>query len=216
MSRLSSIVGFVISTSWVGISRLVFIILGGFLMNLAFLFFLPDVCPGEASRCGWSYLLGALFLLGFPILYFFLGQKYAIQKVIHHAYVKNKANFYEYFTKKMTHYIQKKKDDPNEPDSWLDLATNFLDKLDDVPWLLRIVIRFIKARIPFTEVMTKISKDVDLENKSVSQAAVEIAQEADEYIEDDLLEPGSMLLWGAFLLNVGLFVALYLGLPYLF
>lgn len=206
MASVRSFLGFVIGTTWVGISRFIFFVTFGVIVNLVLIYFLPDMCDAvrgneesfwkylvsTASGCTFSFVMIALFAIGFPMLYIVLGYKYAFKRILQHAYVKNKDVFYEYFTERLTSFIAKKQAKDNTTNSVITLAGRFLQKLNNMPFVLRWVVSFLKDKIPFGSIIEKVALETDLSANSkatVSDTAKKIALEADTYVKDDLLAP---------------------------
>lgn len=222
MASIRSFLSFVIGTTWVGISRFIFFVSCGIIVNLIIIYFLPDMCATEGeevkgfmkkltSGCPIYYVMMAIFAIGFPILYIALGSKYAFKRILQHAYVKNKDVFYEYFTDRLTSFITKQKEKNQTTSSILDLVTLFLKKLNNMPIVLKWVVRFLKDKIPFGPIIEKVALESDLSAKSdasVSNTAKKIAASADTYVKDDLLAPDltlPMILLG---INVAVLVIL--------
>lgn len=215
MSQVAHIVKFAAKTTFVAISRVVLIIVLGIVLNLTLLFLLPDMCNltrGEAGLmdyigqiaqgCSGTLIFGLLFILFFPILYYFIAQKYGVQKALQYAYVQNKNFFYEYFASKVTGIIANKKLPQN---TWVSATARLLDKMDNVPFIFRWILGFLKDKIPFASIIEKIVAKTDLSNLPPKEAAVKIATEADQYVEDELLQPDPTLFIILIILNLGVF-----------
>ncbi|MGB0931804.1 MAG: hypothetical protein ACPGVB_13565, partial [Chitinophagales bacterium] len=196
----------------------VFFVFFGVFMNWVLFLFLPDLCnisreglslfpylTKVASDCTLGFIVGLLFLVGFPAGFVFLGYKYSLQNAIQYSYVKNKDTFYKYFSTKMLSFVEKKQ---SGNAGVMQLAGNFLEKLDNVPWAMRAVINFFKDKIPFVELLEKISVNTEISADNSEEVANRLAQDADTYIKDELLKPDTTLIWGLVLINVGLFVLL--------
>lgn len=212
---LKSLVRFGAGIAWQLISRVILFVFFGVLINWVFFFLLPDMCSIEGEGLGWmtymrevasqctiSFIVGFLFLIAFPIAFVFLGYKYSIQNAIHYSYVKNKDTFYHYLSNRMLSFVETKQSGDSNA---LQLAGNFLEKLDNVPWVMRTVIGFFKDKIPFVEVLEKMSAKVDITPENSEAVALQLAQDADEYIEDELLKPDLTLVWVLLGISVVLF-----------
>jgi len=210
-----SLVRFGAGIAWQVVSRIIFFTFIGVLINWVLFFMLPDMCNLSsedlawgtylqelASQCTVGFIVGLLFLIGFPAAYIFLGYKYSFQNAIHYAYVKNKSTFYDYISDKMLSFVADKQSGST---SALQLAGNFLEKLDNVPWVMRVVINFLKDKIPFVEVLEKMNVDMDITPENSTEVANRLAQDADEYIEDELLKPDMTLVWLLMGINAAIF-----------
>lgn len=222
MGKFTSLVKFVFKTTFKAFSRVALMVIFGIVLNLILLFFLPDMCSLDkgdaslmeyvgnvASGCTPALIFGLLFAIGFPFAYFFLAQKFGVQSAIHYAYVENKPYFYQYFTDKMMSHVAKKQ--ANSSAGLMEITGKFLTKLNDVPFIFRIIINFLKDKIPFLEVIEKISNQIDISpNANVQEVAQKLATEADVYVQDELLRPSLWLFWIVLAVNLGVFGLVHL------
>ena len=214
---LKSLIRFGAGITWRVVSRILFFIFMGIVINWVLFFFLPDMCDLEQSQqggmmsyvkelisdCFFSFAVGVLFLIGFPLGYVFLGYKQGLQGGIYYAYVQNKATFYKYISDRMLSFVENKQAGNK---SVVQIAGNFLEKLDNVPFVMRWIIGFLKDKIPFVEVLEKMSADIEITPENSEEVAFRLAKDADTYIEDELLKPDLALVWLLIGINVGLFV----------
>ncbi len=214
---LKSLIRFGVGITWQVVSRILFFTFLGVVFNWVLFFFLPDMCDLQQSQqggmmayveelisdCFFSFAIGLVFLLGFPIAYIFLSYKQSLQGGIYYAYVKNKATFYKYISDRMLAFVENKQTGNK---SVVQLAGNFLEKLDNVPFVMRWIIRFLKDKIPFVEVLEKMSADIEITPDNSEEVAFRLAKDADTYIEDELLKPDLTLVWLLIGINVGVFV----------
>ncbi len=80
-----------------------------------------------------------------------------------------------------------------------------MEKLENVPWVMRTVIVYFKDKIPFADVLEKMSAKMDITPENSEAVALQLAQDADGYIEDELLKPNLTLVWMLMGLSVVLF-----------
>lgn len=214
---LKSLIRFGAGITWRVVSRILFFIFMGIVLNWVLFFFLPDMCDLQQSQgsgwtsymqelisdCFFSFALGVLFIVGFPLAYIFLGYKQGLQGGIYYAYVKNKATFYKYISDRMLSFVENKQTGNT---SVVQIAGNFLEKLDNMPFVMRWIVRFLKDKIPFVEVLEKMSADIDITPENSEEVAFRLAKDADTYIEDELLKPDLVLVWLLIGINIGLFV----------
>ncbi|MEZ4888900.1 MAG: hypothetical protein R3E32_29510 [Chitinophagales bacterium] len=213
---LTSIIRFGVGITWKVVSRIIFFTFLGVVINWVLFFMLPDMCDLQQSQqggmiayfqelishCFLAFAIGVSFLVLFPIAYIFLSYKQSLQSAIYYVYVKNKETFYKYISDRMLSFVEKKKTGDK---SVVQLAGNFLEKLDNVPFVMRWIIGFLKDKIPFVEVLEKMNVDVEITPENSEAVAMRLAHDADQYIEDELLKPDLTLVWLLIGINIGVF-----------
>ncbi|OWY18901.1 hypothetical protein C7N43_26400 [Sphingobacteriales bacterium UPWRP_1] len=211
MPAIANLLKFAAKTSWLAITRLLFFGAGGFLLNLALFLLLPNLCVNTGtSICAWRIAAAALLLLAFPVLYLLVGYKYTIQKVIHFAYVENKDFFYRYTVNKLADFLDRNKTTGNMVTGGAKLIVRFFDKLDNMPFAIRAVLRFISSLVPLADIVERATKEETITPDNEGKLAARIAEETDKFIGTQLLEPGltlPALVLGA---NLAVFAALHL------
>lgn len=194
--KTASLLAFAGATTWKFVSRLIAFIIFGIVLNIILFVLLPKSCPlaadatlGEKlSQCTLSVLLGVLFLVGFPILYAILGYKSAIQNALYHVYVQNKDLFFNYlsekFFAKLSNQTLEKIDNINT------VSQRFFDKLDNLPFVFRNVVRILQKIVPFADIVSESVKDTslpDLDNRQ--KLAANLSRRTDAIVGETFLEP---------------------------
>lgn len=216
MSKIGSLLGFALGTTRRFVGRIALFVIGSVVLNIVLFILLPTRCPLSSgvgfaqifAECSMSVLIGALFLVGFPIIYALLGYKNAIQNTLHYAYTQNKDVFFEYITDKFLGKINMGSKAAAGIVNVADFSKRFFDKLDNLPFVFRAIVGVLKKIIPFAEIVTKVAQQNDLETGNRQLIAGNIAREADTYLKTDLLQPDWTLPGVLFVINMGVFALL--------
>ncbi len=197
MSVVSSVLKFAARLSWIFVGSLAGFILLGLLLNIVLFCFLPDRCASDGglgsviSDCADAVLIGAIFLPIFPIIYAVFGYRFALQRSLHFGYVQNREFLFRYLIDRFVGFAQK-----HAGGSIADatgLASRFLERLDKLPFVLRIVLQAVKKIVPMADLLDRISPEQLGEGYDRDKAAAHLANEADRYLQNDLLQPDTTL-----------------------
>ncbi len=215
MSIIGSVLRFAAKGTWLAVSRVLFFAIAGLVLNIVLFWYLPDMCDltrgdlslgqymgGIATNCTAAFVVGILLIPVFPALYAFLGYKYAIQKTIHYAYVENKDTFYEYTVNRLVDFIDNNQSASKGVLGAVGLADRFFDKLDNMPFVLKNVMKVIKKVVPFVEIENKINEEEKITDDNQTQVAARLAAEADTYVQDELLKPDLTLMLVVLFINL--------------
>lgn len=207
MSVVKNTLKFAAGASWTFTRSLVGFTLFGLILNVLFFFLLPDRCDLAGADLGYlvSNCLGALlimllFLPLFPIVYGLLGYKYAIQKTLQFGYVKNRRFFYEYLMQRFMVFVQKYSG--GNLASVASLADRFFDRLEGLPFALQIIVRTVKKFVPIADIVARVSEQSNIDEQNKEAVALKIADEADRYLKDELLQPDMTLHYILLVINV--------------
>jgi len=208
MASIGSVLRFAASLTWIAFSRISLFVLFGFILNIILFWYLPDMCDLTGAASGWwaymtelatnctfAFVISLLFMPLLPIAYGFLGYKYAIQKGVHYAYVQNKDTFYRYTTNKLVNFIDKNAAMSKGMVGAVGLAGKFMHKMDGMPFFFRKVMQVLSKVVPFVDIVDRINNDLELSASNESAIASRLANEADTYIQDELLQPDLTLFW---------------------
>ncbi len=226
MSYISSLIKFAAGVTWIAVSRVLFFFIFGLLLNVVLWWNLPDLCNtsdpdvhmvAKTTACSFSFVISVLFLLVFPVLYLVLGYRHSIWSTARHVYSDQKEKLFRYTTNRFVRFKEKSetetngKEDEAENGHLLQLATNFFDKLDGMPFVFRGVMSLLKRFVPFADIVDKISQEVDLSNESNEKDfASRLSAAADDYVKEDILNPGWIWPLVLLLINAGLFLGITL------
>ena len=210
MSVVTSVLKFVARIGWVFASSILGFALFGLLLNIVFFLFLPDRCAVQGSvgavlaDCTDAVLIGVLFLPLFPILYGILGYKFAIQRSLHFGYVQNRDFLFRYIIDRFAAFAQKYAG--GSIAGATSIASRFVDKLDNLPLVLRLVVGAIKKVVPMADLLDHINPN-ELNNLNDRGAvAAHLAKETDRYLKTELLQPDTTLPKILLVINVLVFV----------
>lgn len=211
MSVIKNTFKFAAGVSWTFTRSLVGFILFGLILNIILFFLLPDRCDLKgaefsylASNCLGALLIMLLFLPLFPILYGLLGYKYAIQKTLQFGYVKNRRFFYEYLMQRFMVFVNKYSG--GNLAGAASLADRFFDRLEGLPFVLKTIVRTVKKFVPIADIVARVSmQDNNINEQNKEEVALKIADEADRYLKDELLQPDMTLPYLLVGINLGMF-----------
>lgn len=204
-AAITNLLKFAARTSWLAISRLFFFGIGAVILNLILFALLTNLCVSAASAvCTTRVVAGVILLLVFPVLHIFAGYKYTIQKVIHFAYIENKDFFYRYTVNKLAAFLDANKTTGSMVSGGAKLVSRFFDKLENMPFAIRAVVRFLSALVPLSDIVERATDNEAINPKNEGKIAARIAEETDKYIGTQLLEPSFTL--SAIVLGINLIV----------
>ncbi|HRK26166.1 MAG TPA: hypothetical protein PK239_02635 [Chitinophagales bacterium] len=206
MPSLASLLKFAAQASWLGISRLVFWAVAGLALNIALFFWLPNLCAtAQTSFCAAKIAAIVLFWVVFPVGYAVVAYKFAIQKVIHFAYVQNKDYFYAYTVNRLADFLDRNKLSGSVVGGGGKLIGRFFDKLDNMPFVFRAVLKFLKNMVPIGEIVERATKNEGITPENETRIAARIAEETDKYIGNELLMPDYTLHIMVLVVNIAVF-----------
>jgi hypothetical protein len=217
MSAVSSALKFTARTGWVFAGTLLGFTLFGLVLNLVFFFLLPDRCAIQGSvgaiisDCADAVLIGLLFLPIFPILYGILAYRLAIQRSVHFAYVQNRESLLRYVIDKFVGFAQKH--GGNSVANVGSMASNFFNRLDNLPFALRSIIGVLKKVVPMADIFDKIDvQQIAAATTNRDELVSKVSAETDRYLKSELLDPDTTLPTILVAANILLFVLLKWGL----
>lgn len=211
MPSIKSLLTFAARASWIAVRSLFLFGLFGVLLNVVLFMLLPDLCDAaDTSVCFPHIGIGIVLLMVFPILYILIGYKFAIQKVIQFSYVQNKDYFYGYTVNKLAAYLGQNKKTGAAISGGAKLIGRFFDKLDNMPFAIRAVLKFIKSVVPIADIVERATNGEAITPENEGKVATRIAEETDKFISTDLLEPGYTIPVIVLIVNLALFGLLHL------
>lgn len=214
MSAVKNILQTGLQSTWAYTSRLVGIVALGILLNIIFFFLIPDRCQLSLDKsyiyvlknCFPAFVIGLLFLVGFPIAYFFVAQQYAIQKVIETVYIKHKDEFYEYLTDNLIKFTNNNKSLAGSLQAG-NVLHSFFKKLDNLPFIFRIVVKYLSKKIPLIEIAEQVSQQANFTQGNTQAAAKQLSDKAQSHISDELLNANKLWLILLLIFNIMVFIA---------
>lgn len=149
----------------------------------------------------WKSLLALLVLLvGFPVAWFFVGQKHGIQVAIRHIVAERKAFLVEYLIRRLAAKLQTPALAERVNRSGLRATLNevlpgYLSKLDNMPWSLRKLFRWVVGRLDVQGFLLGIVDEKQLRTVDADALCDAAAQKANQLIDEKLLSASPTLLW---------------------
>ena len=213
MSVAGHITRLILRASWVFISRLIFIIGGGILLNwgyFAYATFLlyQQTFTEEVSLKSLTALLPFLliivfFIVAFPLLYYYVAKPYAVIKAIAYIYQQNKVYLFEYLVHKRLEYLdQLSKKKPGATARIEAFSAKTVKHMQNIPRPIRVFFSFLLNQIPFVPVLTEIKKEVDFKRENIHIISQKLSEKLDHHIQDEILNAGDWLVWGLFAGNI--------------
>lgn len=162
----------------------------------------------------WKSLLTLLLLLvGFPVAWFLVGQKHGIQVAVRHIVAERKAFLVEYLIRRLAAKLQTPAMVERVNRSGLRATLNevlpgYLMKLDNMPWSLRKLFRWVVGRLDVQGFLLGIVDEKQLRTLDADALCEAASEKANQLIDDKLLTASPTLLWVAAAVNVGVGVAI--------
>lgn len=162
----------------------------------------------------WKSLLAlAVLLVGFPVAWFMVGQKHGIQVAIRHIVAERKAFLVEYLIRRLAAKLQTPAMAERINQSGLRKALNemlpgYLAKLDNMPWSLRKLFRWVVSRLDFQGFLLGIVDEKQLRTVDADVLCDAASEKANQLIDEKLLSASPTLLWGLAGVNAGVVVAI--------
>jgi hypothetical protein len=221
------------------VSRTAFFTALGVVLNLCFLLMLlPDLRelghePGSAPAAhagpvgavlavvvvwGPGLLLILAFVLALPACYFVLGQKHGLRGALLLAVGEHKSTAVTYlverlfaFIRERPHWVQRIND------SGLRATLNevlpvYLEKLDNLPSVMRRLFRLLVGRVDFRGLLLKVVETHHIEQLDVERMSAATIEEVDAFLDERFFQASLTWLWVLLGLNTALAVGLKLAL----
>jgi hypothetical protein len=159
--------------------------------------------PSAGFRvCAGSIGVGALLLIGFPIAFFLIGKAHGTQRALHSLYSQNRPVLASYLTTKLLDDMEKSRPGAQRTGgggSKVNLALSYVRRLDNMPFGVRPIFRFLVRRIDVGGLLQR-SLDAtagqqlgrpELEPRLAELVSSQLDQQVGER-----LEPARWPLWG--------------------
>ena len=156
-------------------------------------------------------LLLALFSLVLPILYFVVGQKYALGTVLQLLFRQNKDQLLGFFTTSaVTQYQQRV--GPGTVASTTQISDIISRVIGSAPKPLRWVFQHLLKKIPLREQFLAATEGVDMKPENTPIITQRLNESLGSALEDRLFRPSLTLFWVLLVVNAGLIFAVLRGL----
>ncbi len=148
-----------------------------------------------------------MFLPIFPILYGILAYRLAIQRSVYFTYVQNRESLLRYVIDKFVGFAQK--NGGNSVANVGSMASNFFNRLDNLPFALRSIIGVLKKVVPMADIFDKIDvQQIAAATANRDELVSKVSAETDRYLKSELLDPDTTLPTILVAANILLFVLL--------
>lgn len=184
----------VVAATLPALAKLVFMVLVGALLNWIFLLIFGNqfwtVLMANKPSFGAKLpgiLFFVLFVFGFPVFYFLVGKSYAIKATLQHIYQKKAPAIFEYFVPKVVELAGTTVVNNQTVASIKNLHGNFVAKIPNMPWLLRLLYAYLVQKIPFKTTLDEIAEKTPLTEENYSSISQQLSQKLSSHIENELL-----------------------------
>ena len=148
-----------------------------------------------------------MFLAGFPILYFWLGKKHAIDKGIGLIYNNAKPALHGVLNTIVSSLVlgnefSKELDDSNAED--INKTKDYFRNIDQK---IPIELRGIFKKVPIHEAVKEVSEEMEFSKENLSQIQMRVNQKVDKQINRNLTFASQIWMWLLMALNVVIIVA---------
>ena len=192
--------------------KLIIPFLFGILLNWIFVFFFSGKWLGDVS---WftslpTLLVMALFLIGFPGLYFLLGQKHATKKGLAILYKGSHPLVSKVVGSVVTKAVNSSEKATNSTifnKKGVKKAGSFVKGLSEkTPRSVRWIVEFVLAQTPIQSFLVETSKEVELKSDNLGAVIPIVQKKVDTFVEEELIGVGLMGFWVLLLSNIGVMV----------
>lgn len=160
------------------------------------------------------------FGIGFPALYFVLGQKHGIKKAIHYMISDNREFIMEYTVDRLFDYAARQTGMQEKVDATLsgsrirEVLPQFFKKLDNMSRPLRLVARLVIDRIDLGGIVTGIieQKKGDTSPLDFNNLAFAVKEKAADAVEERILAPDLNWFWILSAVNIVIFIVIKIAL----
>lgn len=162
----------------------------------------------------WKSLLAlGVLLVGFPVAWFMVGQKHGIQVAIRHIVAERKTFLVEYLVRRLAAKLQTPAMVERINRSGLRTTLNevlpgYLAQLDNVPWSLRKLFRWVASRLDVQGFLLGIVDEKQLRTVDADVLCDAASEKANQLIDEKLLAASPALLWVLAGVNAGVVVAI--------
>jgi hypothetical protein len=188
------------ATAWKYISRLLGVFLLGLIVNVIFFIFLQSKIDYHLGQTGLASLgaIGAILCLFviFPLLYFLVAHKHALQSVVYHIGNYFKTGIFEYFIDRLFEYAYKQPNikaqlENNKIDDFFSITIpEYLQRLNNMNGTLKKVFRRFTENIDILAIFDNAKTELG-ENIALESLKSYVAQKAAEKIPLPLLSKPS-------------------------
>ena len=152
-----------------------------------------------------AIVLFGMFLAGFPILYFWLGKKHAVDKGISLIYNNAKPALYGVLNTVVSSLVLGNEFSKELDDSEGDVtnAKNYFNNIDEkIPTELRGLFK----KVPIHEAVKEVSEEMEFSKENLSQIQTRVNEKVDRQIKRNLTYSSPIWMWLLLALNILLIV----------
>ncbi len=190
--------------SWIITSRILFFTITGALCN--WIFFITKIIgvtkyafhPWTWGGTGLFLLYLVLFLVGFPIAYFFISKGYAILKAIEYVYTENKPAFYEFLTERFINSYEV----GGTGKTMMEKSDKLNTWIAKQPWALAWMYRFLLEIVPLVPAFVETANEIPINKANTEQISAKLAQKLDKNIQEQVIDAHKIWVWGLIAINV--------------
>lgn len=175
------------------LAKLVLMVLVGTLLNWIFILifggqFWAVLLSNKPSFGGKipGILFFVLFVISFPAFYFLVGKSYAIKATLKHIYQKNAPAIFEYIVPKVVDTASSYQNHAGVVKA-KDLHANFISKIPNMPWLLRVLYGYLIQKIPFKTTFDEITEKTPIKEENYTSISLQLSQKLSSHIEEEFL-----------------------------
>lgn len=152
-----------------------------------------------------AIVLFGMFLAGFPILYFWLGKKHAVDKGIGLIYNNAKPALHGVLNTVVSSLVLGNEFSKELDDSEGDVsrAKNYFNNIDEK---IPIELRGIFKKVPIHEAVKEVSEEIEFSKENLSQIQMRVNEKVDRQIKSNLTYSSPIWMWLLLALNVLLIV----------
>lgn len=148
-----------------------------------------------------SLLLFIFFIIGFPFLYFLVGKSYAIKSALKSIFQKNAPALFDYLVPKAVETIESYQHNETIVKT-TNLSTNFISKIKNMPWFVRLLYRQLLKKIPFKSTFDSITENIELTEENYPSISQRLSEQLSSAIEQEFLDISLKSFFLLLLLNV--------------
>jgi len=140
--------------------------------------------------CLWGLLFLVVYLMGAPILYFFIAKTYGVLAGIHYVVSTRQAFIWRYVLKQQ--FKRMERDGLLDTDGnvsggeqFMAYTKQYIKTLPGVPWALRQVLRAILFLVPFHDALAETLTEIRAETQGRAMSSEEVAERLTPRLADE-------------------------------
>ena len=187
-----------------GLLPVLFAVIFNILFSLVFLGAWLD--GASLSDSPLAIVLFGMFLAGFPILYFWMGKKHAVDKGMGMLYNNAKPALHGVLNTVISSLVlgnefSKELDDENAED--IEKTKDYFRNIEDK---IPVELRGIFKKVPIHKAVKEVSEEMDFSKENLSQIQMRVNEKVDKQIRRNLTYSSPIWMWLLMALNILLIV----------